>query len=389
MSNSRKTQAKYQNAAFFRYQQKKLHAAQKRARILEVNNTEFKFTPGPINTGNIMFWIFFLSFIQYACSVTQRSSSQAIIDSKVRDLAVARTTIFEGIDAGIYSVVADKFGALAAVNSDFRENALNVLSQPNFELVCTNLESLKIYLKGQKVTALYNRKYNALMVALDALHDSTLSHEILHARMAQLHNSDSNCHIENDDQHGVQTVPIYPVTDENVKVFEACMTKGDNRIKELHRILTKSRNKIILSQDEKFQLGRAKNALKGVILDVGIFGASKGLLESLHKVGWPAKDALIIENEAYVSILNITENEDELVIHGKADTGIDAAIYGINSFFKLNINGFKNKEIEISERIAYSLQQLDRQARHFLYPELSKLLVQEQEKCTRVARNEL
>ncbi len=389
MSNSRKVKAKYQNSTFFRYQQRNLHVAQKRAGLLDNNNRKFKFIPRPANMSNFAFWIFFVSFLQYSIGRAQLANSEVKVDNNVRELALSRIKILDGLDHDKCSVIVDRIGALAAINSDFRVNALNVLSQSNFELDCTNLSALKNNAMNENARGGFVVKTNSMTLAIDSIYDCILTHEIWHARMAQLHNAASNCYITNDNIHGLQSVPIYPINDENIKAFETCMSKGDNRIRELHRILAKSYTKVPLSQEEKYQLGRAKKALKGVLLNVGELRTSKGILNDLRKLGWPAKKAIIIDLEANIYALNVIEHANEIFIEGEAETGIDAALHSINKFSLLKRRGFKNKLIEISERIAYSLQQLDIESRHFLYPELSELLTQEQAKCLRHGRSEL
>ncbi len=388
MSLNRRTPTRYQNTAFFAHQQNKMHVAQKRAGMHDVCHSEFKFVPGQLNVANITFWLFFLGFIQSAYG-------QVKVDQKLRDLALDRTVVEEkalaaGLDKSQCSIIADKIGALAAVNSDFRENTLGVLSQSLFKISCTTLNVLKEITKSDITEAAFLVDLDVILMAVDSLHDAALTHEMLHARMAQLHNAASNCHIARRDKNKEPAVPVFPANEENIKAFENCMAKGVNRINELNRILKKSRTNKPLSEEEKFQLGRAHKALEGVILDIGEFRQPSETLQDLKEIGWPAIPASMTFMDASILITNATPNERGVILQGKAETGIDAAVFGINSYEELKRrNAFANKGVEIAERIAYSLQQLDRKARHFLFPELSKLLTREQQKCLRAERAEL
>ena len=96
------------------------------------------------------------------------------------------------------------------------------------------------------------------------------------------------------------------------------MTKGENRIKEYHRILTKSRSNKVLSEEEKFQLGRANKALEGVLLDIVNFRQPMRMLGELMEVGWPAQPAVMTFLDASIIILNATPNELGVIAHGKA-----------------------------------------------------------------------
>ncbi len=395
MKSTRKTPTRLQNTAFFSQLQRRAHAGQKRAGLLDNQHTAFTFIPGKLNTNSLSFWIVFFGLLQAALGAVPNTNSPVKIDKKVRDLALSRIqydqdAIDNGSNPAHCKMIADRVGALAATNSDFRENVLGVMSQATFKFVCTDSKTLKSYTATDSAMAGFIAKSNSMLLAIDALRDADLSHEMLHARMAQIHSIASNCYISTDLKNNIPEIPVHPFTQENIKRFEQCMTRGDNRIKELARILAKQRKQQALSQEEIFQLGRANEALQGVLLDIGSFRQHKLALNYLEDAGWPKKPVVMNFMQASIVVHKVDENDRGIIIHGHAETGIDAAMYGINSFHTIKEREpFTLKEIELAERLAYSLQQLDRKARHFLYPELSKLLAQEQQKCLRVVRSEL
>jgi len=160
-----------------------------------------------------------------------------------------------------------------------------VLEEPEFEIVCSSSEQLCNQIKDQfqvdiacsspehikKIglsnLAFFDHNKKKIYVSNTELTFSIVSHEFIHADYFFRHAKAPY------NATGIQdsAIPIYPVSEANIKQYQKALDKGDERINEFRALRQKINKKEKLTQAQLILVNKYEAAAKDCLIDEGFW----------------------------------------------------------------------------------------------------------------------
>lgn len=383
MSRSRKTSQKYSNAAMIAYQRRQIHHGQQRAGMIK-ETEPFKQGGLQFQADSWLFWLFFLGMVQSGFASPNR---QKPTESALRDRINSRTMMADTLTAAQRrnnecSTVVDSIVQTAAINDAFAERLEATLKQADFRIICGNQQSTT---ETDSVATFFSWS-NRILIQLGNVDASTLVHEWIHAYLHSLHTPDTPCDLASDKTKAHTALPFYPFNSQNVNDFNRYMNRGDKLVKELYQLQLKEKaGKTRLTNDEQYKLSRARAQLAKSITHTATttYPKSDQLLNHLKESGWPNQDNIQIQimgHVVQVSEVELTDNSITLTTF--IPDPIESIHFNLCFFETLcKSNQFQTEEIKVAERVAYSMQHLDKAGMQYLYKDATEFMEKHAKKC--------
>ncbi len=380
------------NSSHLAYQQRRLHHSQKKAGLHDKISL-FTLRLGQYDASHILFWVLLLNAANAALGDRapnpNEKSDEEVTALAHRAMRYCNTLTQAEKESRVCQGIANRAGVIAGKNDLFRENALVVLKQKNFKLVCTNKKFISsIYSAG---SALFSAKLNRIYIAYEDFRDFIFNHEMIHARLHAEHTNASQCYIPVDHATDVSTVPFHPVNDVNVERFLTAMEAGMSFIKHLYWLQGQAFKGENLTAEQMLLLTSARAALKGTLNCHVRSSMSLEFFNQMKRDGWPKVNPLKTTLFEYPILINRAEvTGNGVIVDYESLHPIGSAFMSVLQYEDMKEHYKKrNPQILYSECLAHNLQVLDTHGRQYLFPGLTEFLKEQQDYCRAGKTNEL
>ncbi|MFN8769908.1 MAG: hypothetical protein ACK5WP_03465 [Neisseriaceae bacterium] len=209
-----------------------------------------------------------------------------------------------------------------------------------------------------------------------------IHHEFIHADISFRH-SKYPCLAEGRDK----MLPFYPKTSENIKRYEIALDKGDNRIREFKQLWMKEVNREKLTQKETLKLEKYKDAAKNCFPIKGPQITPHDGYQKLLKLGWyPGKiDFTFLTNELIEhKVFDVKQTSSETIIEAESitpDYSVFRTLKNVEEKILRGLYSQSSKEMQLSERNAYTFQYLSAKSAEVFYPEATEIVENDRIEC--------
>ncbi len=360
---------------------RKLHRAQQRAGLFKPA-PPFKFTATEFRP-NWFFW-FIVVNVGIAAARNMAPANGAKHDNSIRDKVRNKIAVDNLVrnEPGIMQAcdtLPDKFAEVAAAQVSARESMERVLEQPNFRIVCTSDKALQTSHPG--ACGMFIGEQNMLVVPHDTVTSVTIHHEMIHADYHALHSEQNNCHLP-PDKIAATTAPVFPVNQQNIKIMQDALSKGEARVRRFNHLYRLERAGKKLNDADRQELRTYKQIAKNCIpnSNFSILPLTElGVIKRKAAAGKPfAHTVMGVE----VMIYKVDELKDGVKVQFTFKDCNVSVLSTLEQYdYHVNNGEFKHDIVlELSERMAWSRQSLA-DAWPRLFPEAAALHNQFVQQC--------
>ncbi len=259
------------------------------------------------------------------------------------------------------------------------------LNHPDFKIVCTSRNLLKENIGENDITffhelqAFYNAALKILYIPFEKLTERDVIHEFYHANNHLRHQSEA-CY---EPSISKAAVPVFPADEPALVNFNAALQRGDERVREFSKLLTKERMGVVLSHEEQEQLTLYKQAAANTV-PLRIFVKADPILYEKVKQVQESLIAFTIRLEGTLfKLLDMRKVNDETYFDVEFVDLNESLIYSLDytqHILSQQTRFYGSALRQVAEREAHTLESFP-EGYDVFYPEVYELRKKDMEQC--------
>lgn len=344
-----------------------------------VPSISIHFTPGIART------VFFLSIAYFVYQASAQPSVHVNANA-VRKLARNKVVVepslsHEELKSLNPEKVIDTISNLVVINPSALPTVNRVLSDSKLSIFSITKKVLNEFtgiMGMSRANGFFSVDMKTLLLPADTLIESTTHHEMIHADWMGLHAEGLPCYEPNLEK---SITPLFPVSLENIKIYEVALKKGLNRLREFSDLLVDEKNGLFLDNRKMKLLTKYKAVAKTCLLNIGSDQHPLSSWSRLVKAGWPDKKIILpYAIDPYepceIEVLHVERGHDKLHITYKVlDPSISLMLKmsAIDNYLHHLSGDAYSIYVRIAEADAHAFQSLSQQGIECFFPEAHQL----------------